>query len=233
MTSSLRLGVLGAGLGSRLSSRAKAKPLAQVGGQSLLAHLIYRFHACVIAEMRCALRDELLSPDEKATLPQKEGVSYLFVNTESSLHTLVELIRSLKEKEGPVLFTMADTVLRKEDLRQFVDFCRKLGPGENAVLVTPHVDDEKPLWVQQDSQGRAISFGSEPAKVVTSGMYLLQPQAMEIAEEVLAEGTEKMRNFLRALTERKQLIKTFVVTKTIDVDHPSDLDQAAQFMQGD
>jgi hypothetical protein len=56
---------------------------------------------------------------------------------------------------------------------------------------------------------------------------------MEIAKELTQKGIQKMRNFLAELTSQGIPIKTFVVSKTIDVDHPSDLDKAAAFMQGD
>lgn len=233
MTKPIRVGVLGAGLGSRLASRAKAKPLALLRGKSLLSHLIAALKACGIESVRCALRDELLTAEEKSLLPKEEGVSYIFVNTESSLHTLVELIASMGTAAGPALFTMADTVLRPEDLRRFVEFCRALPPHECAVLTTTFVDDEKPLWVHLKPNGEAEKFSSEPGSQVTSGMYFLQPQAMEIAKELTDGGVHKMRNFLAELTTRGIPIKTFVVSKTIDVDHPSDLDKAAAFMQGD
>jgi NDP-sugar pyrophosphorylase family protein len=233
MTKPIRVGVLGAGLGSRLASRAKAKPLALLGGKSLLSHLIGALKSCGIQNIQCALRDELLTVEEKSGLPKEAGVSYIFVNTESSLHTLVELIHSMGTEGGPALFTMADTVLRPQDLRNFVDFCRNLPAGECAVLTTTFVDDEKPLWVHVKPDGEAARFSSEPGSQVTSGMYFLQPQAMEIAKELTDKGVHKMRNFLAELTTRGMPIKTFVVSKTIDVDHPSDLDKAAAFMQGD
>jgi NDP-sugar pyrophosphorylase family protein len=233
MTKPIRVGVLGAGLGSRLASRAKAKPLALLGSKSLLSHLISALKNCGIVNIQCALRDELLTPEEKNGLPREDGVSFLFVNTESSLHTLVELIGSMGTQDGPALFTMADTVLRPQDLLAFVDFCQNLPAGECAVLTTTFVDDEKPLWVHVKPNGEAAKFSSEPALQVTSGMYFLQPQAMEIAKELTGKGVHKMRNFLAELTTRGMPIKTFVVSKTIDVDHPSDLDKAAAFIQGD
>jgi hypothetical protein len=128
---------------------------------------------------------------------------------------------------------MADTVLRQRDLNAFVDFCRNLPADACGLLVTPYVDDEKPLWVEVDEGGMVQRFGSQSSGLVTSGMYFLQPQAMEIAEEMLASGTQKMRGFLAGLGDRKIPIKTFVVSKTIDVDHPSDLEKAAAFLHSD
>jgi NDP-sugar pyrophosphorylase family protein len=227
-----RIGLLGAGLGSRLKSSATAKPLARLGAGSLLSLHLHRFQRAGAKEIYCALRDELLSPADKATLPQVPGLRYLFVNTESSLHTLAELIQAAGTQSGPILFSMADTVMQEEDFKRFLEFCEKLGPNECAVLVTEFVDDEKPLWVQVDTHGNVTSFGSQPGPYVTSGMYFLQPEAMERALVLVKGGTQKMRNFLANLAEHKIPIKTFVVEKTIDVDHPSDLLKAEELLRG-
>jgi NDP-sugar pyrophosphorylase family protein len=233
MKNSFRAGILGAGLGSRLRSRGAAKPLVEVGGQSLLSHLVSGLRANDIPEIYCALREELLSAEDRSRLPATPRLEYIFVNTESSLHTLGALVEAMGTKEGPVLFSMADTVLKKSDLQAFASFCRGLKASECAVLITPFVQDEKPLWVHLDSKGNAIKFSSDPAQYITSGMYYLSPQAMEIAQELILSGAQKMRNYLAALAQRNISIKTFVVTKTIDVDHPSDLDEAADFLLSD
>jgi hypothetical protein len=62
-------------------------------------------------------------------------------------------------------------------------------------------------------------------------MYLLPPQALKIAEKAVGAGVSKMRNFLSHLTECGISIKIFVVEKTIDVDHPSDLQTAEHFLR--
>jgi NDP-sugar pyrophosphorylase family protein len=217
-------------LGSRLQSSAGAKPLAPVlGGRTLLELLLARFRAAGIAEITCALRAEQIPPARRAELPQASGLRYLFADTESSLHTLGELVRVMGPNAGPVLFAMADTVLLPDDFERFVAFCARLGAGESAVLVTSFVDDEKPLWV--DVAGEWVTrFGAERGAFVTSGMYFLSPEAMEVALAELAKGTHKMRNFLSKLLDAGLPIKHFAVSKTIDVDHPSDLEKAAQFL---
>jgi NDP-sugar pyrophosphorylase family protein len=128
---------------------------------------------------------------------------------------------------------MADTVILPEDFTAFVRFCGSLGPAESAVLVTSFVDDEKPLWVDVDEGGRVTRFGSEKGRFVTSGMYFLSPAAMELALAEVSRGTHKMRNFLAKLVDSGEAVKLFAVSKTIDVDHPSDLEKAAQFLQAD
>lgn len=230
MQTNIRVAILGAGLGSRLQGLAKTKPLARLGGQTLVERLVQQFTALGATALTFALRDELLTPADKKSLPTQ--AEYLFVNTESSLHTLAELVEKIDPARGAVLFGMVDTVLRDPDLAAFWKFCASLQPEECALLVTPFVDDEKPLWVQTDVRGHVTQFGREGAKLVTSGMYFLSPAAMELAPQFTRAGMHKMRNFLAGLVERKMPIKTFVVEKTIDVDHPSDLESAENFLQG-
>lgn len=229
MNKGLRIGILGAGLGSRMQTRSKAKPLAKLGDATLLSLLLTEIDSLSPSAVFCALRDELLSPEDKAQLPM--GPQYLFVNTDSSLHTLKELLLSM----GPAssaLFTMADTIIKPADFQNYARFCADLEPGVSAILVTPFVDDEKPLWVRVDSQGSVTKFGPESGDYVTSGMYFLSPAAMNLALLCVDQGMEKMRNFLAAMLEAKLPIKSFVVSKTIDVDHPSDLLKAEEFLQG-
>lgn len=230
MQKDIRLGILGAGLGSRMQAKAKAKPLARLGGRSLIDRLLEEFKGAGVHRITCALRNELLSAEDRKALPQAAGLNWLFVDTESSLHTLEVLIQKMGTGES-TLFCMADTILKPADLRGFLDFCQSLQPDECAVLVTPHVDDEKPLWVQTDAEGLVKKFSGESGQYVTSGMYFLAPLAMAEATPLVRSGVHKMRNFLSNLVDRGTRIKTFVVRKTIDVDHPSDLDQAEEFLR--
>lgn len=224
-----QIGILAAGLGSRMQERSKAKPLANLAGQSILARLTSEFFALGATQITCALRDELLNSEDRESLPK--NISYLFVNTDSSLHTLQELINGQGSATSRTLFSMVDTIMHRNDLEKFLQFCSNLPINECALLVTSHVDDEKPLWVAVNDQGYVTQFSATQGNFITSGMYLLTPEAMEIAEELVKSGVHKMRNFLSHLAERNIPIKTFVVKKTIDVDHPSDLDQAESFLR--
>lgn len=230
MKNGLKVGILGAGLGSRMQSNSRSKPLAKLGAYSLLDLMVSNINKIAPSSIHCALRDELTLASDKVGLPT--GVHYLYVNTESSLHTLKELILAMGTDQ-PVLFTMADTIILPADFQKFAQFCAALPLNTNAVLVTPFVDDEKPLWVQVDSENMVTNFGADPGPYVTSGMYYLSPLAMENALGCVEEGMEKMRNFLGNLVQKKVPIKTFVVSKTIDVDHPSDLEKAAIFLHSD
>lgn len=232
MTTTFAAGILGAGLGSRMQSVSSCKPLTKVAGETLLGRTARLLLEAGANPVVCALRDELVPPTARDDLPS--GPRYIFVNTESSLHTLAEVLRALpKPWPNHVFFTMADTVLAPHDFQAYLRFCRQLNPGECGILATRFIDDEKPLYVHQDPSGRVQRFGgSEASGIVTSGMYYLSSEALALVEPEVARGTHKMRNFLGLLAERQVPIKSFVVEKTIDVDHPLDLAQAEALLGG-
>ena len=227
--------ILGAGLGSRLQSRSKSKPLSPLLGETLLSRLLKDIKKYPFVDISCALRAELTSAEERSQLPNRDSVRYLFVDTESSLHTLGEVHKAATSNPAHLFVTMADTILLPGDLHRFLRICETLGAAESAVLVTPFIDDEKPLYAHVNTAGEVSMFGPEAPqmgeKLVTSGMYCLSRQALEQLPFALSGGMHKMRNYLSFLLEQRERIKTFVVQKSIDVDHPSDLDQASAFLK--
>ena len=226
----LQVGILAAGLGSRMQEKSKTKPLAKIQGRTLLEYQLENYQKITKGEIHCALREELLNDQDKATLLKAHKAHFLFVNTDSSLHTLGKLIAEMG-KDEPILFSMVDTIIKKSDLTHFVEFCSKLRPGENAVVTTKFIDDEKPLWVHSDPNGNITAFNDQPSPLVTSGIYYLTPEARTLAQNLIWGGTHKMRNFLGNLVSHGICVKSFVVEKTIDVDHPSDLEKAEEFLR--
>ncbi len=226
----LNAGILGAGLGSRLQGVAACKPLATLGNQSLLSRILHLLKEEGVQNVHCALRDELMPQNMRPDLPA--GCQYIFVNTESSLHTLAAVAETFQPLPERLFLTMADTVLKDTDFKAFFRFCRSLEREECAILATRYIDDEKPLYVDIEAgTQRARSFGSHPTPFVTSGMYCLSREALELLPEQLSGGMAKMRNFLAFLTNERIPIKTFVVEKTVDVDHPEDLKLANEFLR--
>jgi CTP:molybdopterin cytidylyltransferase MocA len=224
------VGILGAGLGSRMASKAKAKPLALLKGETILSRLLGQLERAGAKPIYCALRDELLTEEDRRQLPKQESIHYCFVNTPSSLHTLIALAREMKTMDQPILFLMADSVLLDEDLEKFVTYCRSLPPHLGALLVTPHVDDEKPLWVSANQDSFAHGIGKEKGQFVTSGAYWLTPAMLTAASAFAQEGGERMRALLQRFESAGLPLKLFVVAKTLDIDHPSDLEAAATFL---
>jgi hypothetical protein len=98
------------------------------------------------------------------------------------------------------------------------------------LVVTPHVDDERPLHVRRDAAGRVIEIGDTPhgdppadPLCVTGGVYAFNAPARAIADEALAAGLERMRAFLGLLVRSGADVATVEVPRIIDLDDLRDL----------
>ena len=162
--------------------------------------------------------------------------------TPSALHTLA-LGLSLVQP-GPVFCTMVDTVMPPEDWRRvYAGVTDQLRGGSFAVLaVTPFVDDERPVYVRRDAQGRATDIADTPrggggagggeraeTAVVTGGVYGLSPGARRLATVALSTGS-RMRAFLKLLIDVRAPVATVEVPKIIDLDHRRDLEAAETWL---
>lgn len=224
--------ILAAGLGSRLQSHTHSKPLLLVKGRTLLDRMILQLAQQGFERIVVAIREELLSADDIANLPKPKGVEYILVNTPSSLHTLGECLKktTLPGEENSLFVTMVDTILQAQDFALFCQFCKSIDKTQSALLATKFIDDENPLYVDCDQNGRVSKIGKEPTSTVTAGMYYLSASAQKLALEEIKNGTEKMRNFLSSLITNKQLVNLFVIEKSLDLDRPEDLIQAENFV---
>ena len=140
---------------------------------------------------------------------------------------------------------MVDTVLKKEDLQSFLKFCSREHQGKTQLLVTPFVEDEKPLVVKVDGnrnekQSEIVQIGGtfEAGDVVTSGMYCFSPLVFDLfkgqskdQENQDLKNMNKMRNFLNFLLQNGFKMSSFRVEKTIDIDHPEDIKTAENFLK--
>ena len=61
-------------------------------------------------------------------------------------------------------------------------------------------------------------------------IYGLPPEALDILDECITGGVERMRNFQRRLVERGVPLKAYPFTKIIDIDHAEDIAKAEKFL---
>ena len=135
-----------------------------------------------------------------------------------------------------VVRSMVDTVMPAADWRRvYAEVTDKLQQGSFAVLaVTPFVDDEFPVYVWRDAQGRVTDIADRPSNgaasaVVTGGVYGLSPGARRLAT-VAVSSASRMRAFLKLLVEVRAPVATVEVPKIIDLDHKRDLDAAETWL---
>ena len=221
--------ILAGGEGSRLAADGVAEPKAAVpvAGRSQILRLAETFDALGCRGVTCMVRATF--PDVITSVRDMQLSSgpprVIACETPSSLHTLVEGLMHIPA--GPVFCSMVDTVMPARDWqRVYEDATRHLADGADVVLaVTPHVDDEQPLWVERGPDGDAIRIGGRPVAppCVTGGVYAFGPRARVAAIRVWREGGSRMRYFLSALVDSGARVATTEVALIVDLDHKSDL----------
>ena len=133
----------------------------------------------------------------------------------STEHTLLQ--------DDTFVLTTVDTIFLEDD------FARYLREGDFAV--TPFVDDEKPLWVDTDADGRITAFRDNgPCPYVSAGIYRITPAMMRVLSDCIGRSESRMRNFQRALVADGLLLKAYPFSKVLDIDHASDIQKAEDFL---
>jgi molybdopterin-guanine dinucleotide biosynthesis protein A len=226
--------ILAGGEGSRLATDGVATPKAMVpvAGVPQAIRLVRTFHRLGCPDVTVALREGVPAGVLRAgPFPEGAPPTVVSCRTPSSLHTLVEGLRALPP--GPVLCTMVDTVMPLGDWEAMAARASLLlEDGADALLVvTGFVDDEKPLYVHREPGGVVTAVGGAPSApaCVTGGVYVFSQRAREMAVEALAEGHERMRNFLGLLVTRGARVMVHEVPRVIDLDHRRDLDAANEW----
>lgn len=227
--------ILAAGEGSRLRVVSPYKPIVQIHGTALfeltLSNLQFKNFDRIAA---------IFNEDEKAMdlslLPglKRLSIDYFFKTTLSSMHSLFEVFNRLEVNPKEHIFvSMVDSIIRPQDMILFHEFCANLNSDESAIIVTPHIEDEKPLTLKIDSQGYVIEFQCpiEKDTLVTSGVYYLSGSTMPLLTKKIESGQTKMRNFLMDLVLEKHKIKVFKINKTLDIDRPEDIVSAENFLK--
>ena len=146
-----------------------------------------------------------------------------------SLHALSHLLRGDK-----FCLTTVDTLFHEEEFAEYIKTFKE-SDGDGIMAVTDYIDDEKPLYVDTDSQLDITAFCDKPtenSRYISGGIYGLTPKALDILDECMAEGIERMRNFQRRLVGSGMRLKAYPFTKIIDIDHAEDIEKAERFISG-
>ncbi len=229
--------ILAGGEATRLKADGlqAAKPLLEVAGVPLIVRLADTLSAGGCESLTLMVRN---GPAEEMRrlrdVISDHEVRIIACETPSSLHTLAQGLAALPE--GPILCTMIDTVMEPPDwARAIAETARRLADGADVVLtVTPHVDDEKPLYVGRDSEGRILRIANEPIEplCITGGVYGFGVRARQLAQAALDAGRERMRSFLVLCAEDGLRIECIEIERIIDIDRRSDLAQASAWLSG-
>ena len=229
----MRFAIIAAGEGSRLASEGvKApKPLIEIQGVPLIERLVRIFARQGADSINIIVNEQ--QPETLAHIRELQKLFPINVVVKStpssmhSLHTLSHLLRGDK-----FCLTTVDTLFHEEEFAEYIKTFKE-SDGDGIMAVTDYIDDEKPLYVDTDSQLDITAFCDKPtenSRYISGGIYGLTPKALDILDECMAEGIERMRNFQRRLVDGGMRLKAYPFTKIIDIDHAEDIAKAESFI---
>jgi len=228
----LRAGILAAGRGERLRRQASdLKPLARVGEQTLIEHVLNSMAAAGAAEVVVIINEDSRSVrDHVARRDWPFALRWIVETTPTSMHSFLRLVETLAAdgNDGPFLLSTVDTVTSPRAYADFMKRASELNTAITLALTSPG-DDEKPLLVRMGNNARIEKFGE--GEFATAGIYAVRPIILREAEAARQDGLEALRNFLQRLLERGYEIAGIPISESIDVDRPADLAAAKAFLR--
>jgi NDP-sugar pyrophosphorylase family protein len=227
----LSAGVLAAGRGERLRSSADLKPLARVGGATLIERVLHSIGeagatevAVIINEDSEAVRDHVI----KANWPF--ALRWIVETTPTSMHSFLRLVETLAaggNDDGPFLLSTVDTVAGPNAYGDFIECARRHDAAMTLALTSPG-NDEKPLLVTT-AQSRIERFGA--GEYATAGVYAVRPIILREADAARRDGLDALRTFLARLLQRGYKLTGIPIARAIDVDQPRDIAEAESFLR--
>jgi NDP-sugar pyrophosphorylase family protein len=228
-------GIIAAGEGSRLKAEGirTPKPLVRVNGVPIIERLLRSLHGCGISAVHCIVNeDSTIVRDYVQGLRLPFPVSFLVKSTPSSMHSLFELAPALGGA-GRFLLTTVDSVFDEKDLKALVSAASGDRMADGLLAVTEYVDDENPLYVDADGNGKILSFSKTGnARWVTGGLYALSTRVFDEVEAARRAGIERLRHFLAHLVRTGYDLRIFPFSTIIDVDHVGDIRAAERMLGG-
>lgn len=228
--------IIAAGEGSRLAQEgvAKPKPLVDINGEPMIGRLIHLFTRCNAESISVIVNEEMHEVREYLeSLTLDVPFRLVVKSTPSSMHSFYELSRVMKP--GRFCLTTVDTIFREDDFRRYIEAMEAATDYDGMMAVTSYIDDEKPLYVETDSDLNITAFRDEAyegAIYISGGIYTLNEKAIRILEQCMANGVSRMRNFQRALVAGGLKLKAYPLGKILDVDHAGDIEKAEAFLNG-
>lgn len=230
---SLRAGVLAAGRGERLRSRpSDLKPLARIGDQTLIEHVLKSMAAAGAAEVVVIINEDSRAVrDHVARNDWPFALRWIVETTPTSMHSFLRLVETLAAdgSDGPFLLSTVDTVTSPKAYADFMERARVLNAAIALALTSPG-EDEKPLLVRmRTGDSRIETFGE--GEYATAGVYAVRPIILREAEAARRDDLQALRNFLQRLLEREYEIAGIPISESIDVDRPADLAAAEALLR--
>lgn len=229
----MKFAIIAAGEGSRLAQEGvKApKPLIELQGIPIIERLVMLFAAQGASSIAIIINGQ--QPATLAKLQELQRsypIEIVVKDTPSSMHSLHALSHLLRG--GRFCLTTVDTIFREDEFTGYIKAFEE-SPYDGMMAVTDYIDDEKPLYVETDSEQNITAFADTPttaSRYISGGIYGLDDRALDILDRCMADGVHRMRNFQRRLVESGMKLKAYPFDKIIDIDHATDIPKAEQFI---
>ncbi len=226
--------IIAAGEGSRLVQEGVRlpKPLVRLNGTPMIKRLIDIFMrhnpeslSIIVNEQMTQVREYL----ESLELPVPLRLTVK--TTPSSMHSFWEVSRCFGS--GKFCLTTVDTIFRDEEFERYIKAFEADDKADGYMAVTSFIDDEKPLYIDVDTDNRITAFRDEPfegVKYISGGVYGLTAPALDTLRRCMDNGVSRMRNYQRALVDDGMNLRAFAFDKIVDVDHAGDIATAEKFI---
>ena len=222
----MRFGIISAGEGSRLASEgfSQPKPLVPICGVPMVERLVRIMKGCGAERVAVIVNGE---NQETVSLLKGLPVDLVVKKTPTPMHSLMELAPYLEGDRFCV--TTVDTVFSESRFRAMMEEFQA-SPFDGLMGVTSLIDDEKPLYVDVDSDMMIRGFhdAQDGCRFVSAGIYALKSQALDVLKGCVESGQTRMRYFQRQLLDAGMRLKAFDMGQVVDVDHVSDVAMAQQ-----
>ena len=229
----MKFAIIAAGEGSRLASEGiKApKPLIELQGVPFIERLVRVFARQGADSINIIVNGQ--QPDTLAhikKLQEEFPINIVVKSTPSSMHSLHALSHLLRGDR--FCLTTVDTLFHEDEFAAYIKAFKE-SDDDGIMAVTDYIDDEKPLYVDTDTELNITAFcdrSTENSRYISGGIYGLSPESLDILDECMSEGIERMRNFQRRLVQSGMKLKAYPFSKIIDIDHAEDISKAEKFL---
>ena len=229
----MKFAIIAAGEGSRLAREGvKApKPLIELQGIPIIERLVMLFASQGASSINIIINEQ--QPDTLQLLKKLQKqypINIVVKDTPSSMHSLHALSHLLRGEK--FCLTTVDTIFKEQEFTEYIKSF-ECSTYDGLMAVTDFIDDEKPLYVDTDEDLNITAFADSPtaaSRYISGGIYGLQDNALDILDECMASGIERMRNFQRSLVKGGLHLKAHPFNKIIDIDHAEDIAKAEEFL---
>ena len=229
----MKFAIIAAGEGSRLAQEGikEPKPLVRIQGTPIIERLVRLFASQGADSISIIINTQ--QPDTLHLLKELQRefpIEIVVKDTPSSMHSLHALSHLLRGEK--FCLTTVDTIFKKQEFTEYIKAFEN-SSYDGLMAVTDFIDDEKPLYVNTDEDLNITAFADSPtaeSRYISGGIYGLQDNALDILDECMASGIERMRNFQRSLVKGGLHLKAHPFNKIIDIDHAEDIAKAEEFL---